>query len=188
MMNRARAYLVSSGMLGRYRVVDHIVGHLAAIGVDHVFGVDGANIEDVLRRRALPRRRGGAGQARVLRGHHGRRVQPKRGRPGRGSRDLGWGSAEPRRGSGRVAGEPGSGAGVGRPARHHDGWSGQLPGHQWRKRIAERRGAVLGGIGVLRAAAQAGRHRRATSSGHRRGAHRRPSGSAAAQGLSAGMH
>ncbi|WP_297597573.1 thiamine pyrophosphate-dependent enzyme [Mycobacterium sp.] len=34
-------------MLGRYRVVDHIVGHLAAIGVDHVFGVDGANIEDV---------------------------------------------------------------------------------------------------------------------------------------------
>lgn len=34
-------------MPGRYRVVDHIVGHLAAIGVDHVFGVDGANIEDV---------------------------------------------------------------------------------------------------------------------------------------------
>lgn len=34
-------------MLGRYRVADHIVGHLAAIGVDHLFGVDGANIEDV---------------------------------------------------------------------------------------------------------------------------------------------
>ncbi|HTX94385.1 MAG TPA: thiamine pyrophosphate-binding protein [Mycobacterium sp.] len=34
-------------MSGRYRVADHIVGHLAAIGVDHVFGVDGANIEDV---------------------------------------------------------------------------------------------------------------------------------------------
>ncbi|MEE3750994.1 thiamine pyrophosphate-binding protein [Mycobacterium intracellulare] len=34
-------------MLGRCRVVDHIVGHLAAIGVDHIFGVDGANIEDV---------------------------------------------------------------------------------------------------------------------------------------------
>ena len=28
-------------------MVDHIVGHLAAIGVDHVFGVDGANIEDL---------------------------------------------------------------------------------------------------------------------------------------------
>lgn len=28
-------------------MVDHIVGHLAAIGVDHIFGVDGANIEDV---------------------------------------------------------------------------------------------------------------------------------------------
>lgn len=34
-------------MPGRYRVADHIVGHLAAIGVDHLFGVDGANIEDV---------------------------------------------------------------------------------------------------------------------------------------------
>lgn len=29
------------------RVVDHIVGHLAAHGVTHIFGVDGANIEDV---------------------------------------------------------------------------------------------------------------------------------------------
>jgi acetolactate synthase I/II/III large subunit len=29
------------------RVVDHIVGHLAAIGVDYIFGVDGANIEDL---------------------------------------------------------------------------------------------------------------------------------------------
>ncbi|VBA35715.1 hypothetical protein LAUMK13_00851 [Mycobacterium innocens] len=28
-------------------MVDHIVDHLAAIGVDHVFGVDGANIEDL---------------------------------------------------------------------------------------------------------------------------------------------
>lgn len=29
------------------RVVDHIVGYLAATGVEHIFGVDGANIEDV---------------------------------------------------------------------------------------------------------------------------------------------
>jgi acetolactate synthase I/II/III large subunit len=29
-----------------YRVVDHIVERLASIGVDHIFGVDGANIED----------------------------------------------------------------------------------------------------------------------------------------------
>ncbi|MEB4208214.1 thiamine pyrophosphate-binding protein [Mycobacterium sp. 94-17] len=34
-------------MPGSHRVVDHIVGRLAEIGVDHVFGVDGANIEDV---------------------------------------------------------------------------------------------------------------------------------------------
>jgi acetolactate synthase I/II/III large subunit len=31
----------------KHRVVDHIVGHLAGIGVDYIFGVDGANIEDL---------------------------------------------------------------------------------------------------------------------------------------------
>jgi acetolactate synthase-1/2/3 large subunit len=31
----------------KHRVVDHIVGHLAGIGVKYVFGVDGANIEDL---------------------------------------------------------------------------------------------------------------------------------------------
>ncbi|KAA0118376.1 thiamine pyrophosphate-binding protein [Mycolicibacterium sp. P9-22] len=30
-----------------HRVVDHIVGRLAAHGVEHIFGVDGANIEDL---------------------------------------------------------------------------------------------------------------------------------------------
>lgn len=30
-----------------HRVVDHIVEHLAAFGIDHIFGVDGANIEDL---------------------------------------------------------------------------------------------------------------------------------------------
>lgn len=34
-------------MTNGYRVVDHIVGHLAAHGVGHIFGVDGANIEDL---------------------------------------------------------------------------------------------------------------------------------------------
>lgn len=34
-------------MPSTYRVVDHIVGQLAAIGVGHIFGVDGANIEDL---------------------------------------------------------------------------------------------------------------------------------------------
>ncbi|AEV71287.1 thiamine pyrophosphate-dependent enzyme, possible carboligase or decarboxylase [Mycolicibacterium rhodesiae NBB3] len=33
--------------MARHRVVDHIVGYLAAAGVDHIFGVDGANIEDL---------------------------------------------------------------------------------------------------------------------------------------------
>src|SRR6478752_7995103 len=31
----------------RYRVVDHVVAHLAANGIDFIFGVDGANIEDL---------------------------------------------------------------------------------------------------------------------------------------------
>ncbi len=34
-------------MVRTQRVVDHIVGYLAAIGVDYIFGVDGANIEDL---------------------------------------------------------------------------------------------------------------------------------------------
>ena len=34
-------------MANRHRVVDYIVGYLAAAGVDYVFGVDGANIEDL---------------------------------------------------------------------------------------------------------------------------------------------
>lgn len=34
-------------MLSEHRVVDHIVEHLARIGVDYIFGVDGANIEDL---------------------------------------------------------------------------------------------------------------------------------------------
>ncbi|TDH53962.1 thiamine pyrophosphate-binding protein, partial [Mycobacterium eburneum] len=34
-------------MARQHRVVDHIVEHLAGIGVDYLFGVDGANIEDL---------------------------------------------------------------------------------------------------------------------------------------------
>ncbi len=35
------------GMPSKHRVVDHIVGHLARTGVEYIFGVDGANIEDL---------------------------------------------------------------------------------------------------------------------------------------------
>lgn len=34
-------------MAGSYRVVDHVVDTLDSLGVEHVFGVDGANIEDL---------------------------------------------------------------------------------------------------------------------------------------------
>ena len=42
--------------MARHRVVDHIVGYLASIGVDYIFGVDGANIEDLYdaKRREIP--------------------------------------------------------------------------------------------------------------------------------------
>ncbi len=36
-----------AGPAGSRRVVDYIVEHLAALGVGHIFGVDGANIEDL---------------------------------------------------------------------------------------------------------------------------------------------
>ncbi len=43
-----RATSTESGMRSAgLRVVDHIIGHLAVMGVGHVFGVDGANIEDL---------------------------------------------------------------------------------------------------------------------------------------------
>ena len=35
------------GMARKQRVVDHIVDHLATAGVEYLFGVDGANIEDL---------------------------------------------------------------------------------------------------------------------------------------------
>ena len=34
-------------MARRHRVVDHIAAYLAANGIDYLFGVDGANIEDL---------------------------------------------------------------------------------------------------------------------------------------------
>jgi acetolactate synthase-1/2/3 large subunit len=37
----------SQSLTNRNRVVDHVVSHLAAAGVRHIFGVDGANIEDL---------------------------------------------------------------------------------------------------------------------------------------------
>lgn len=36
-----------TGVPKKHRVVDHIVGYLADIGIDHLFGVDGADIEDL---------------------------------------------------------------------------------------------------------------------------------------------
>jgi Thiamine pyrophosphate enzyme, N-terminal TPP binding domain len=94
---------------GRRRVVDHIVERLASIGVDHIFGVDGANIEDLYDAAHLR-----SGIAAVLAKHEftaGKWVRPQRGRAGRGRRDLGRRSAEPRRSPRGVTDKSGSGAG-----------------------------------------------------------------------------
>ena len=42
-------------MITNGRVVDYIVDHLAATGVEFLFGVDGANIEDLYDAPTMPR-------------------------------------------------------------------------------------------------------------------------------------
>ena len=173
-------------MVSRRRVVDHIVDELAARGVGYVFGVDGANIEDLYD--ALFFRdgiTGGAGQARVLGGRHGRRYWPGVVESRRGGGDLGRRRAESRCGAGGVVRQPGSGAGARRPGADRAGRARQLPGHQRAGRIARRRGGVLGGVGVLPAGRRPRRHRHGAARGHRRRPLRRARGAAAAKGRAA---
>ena len=120
--------------------------------VDHIFGVDGANIEDLydaahFRVRTSPRcwpstsfprprwPTGTAAAAPVW-------VWWRR-HPAAGALNLvagPWG----------VVGQPGSGAGAGRSAADDDGRSRQLSGHQRPQRLAGRRGVVFRGVGLCR--------------------------------------
>jgi len=127
-------------------VVDHIVEHLARIDIDYIFGVDGANIEDlydaahfhsditaVLAKHEFFRR------------HDGRRVQSQRPWFGcGGGRPLAAAALNLVPGLGEIISQPGAGVWplVGQPA-NHDGWSGQLSRHQWSQRFAECRGVVF---------------------------------------------
>ncbi len=195
--NRRPAF-VSLGRTGRqvgaderangYRVVDHIVDHLAASGVGHLFGVDGANIEDlydaahfrdditaVLAKHEFSAAtmadgysRGGAGL-------------------GRGGRDLGRRIAESgcRAWGSRYASRVPVLALVGQPPTALDG-RGSFQDTSGRNGSLDARGAVLRGLGVLPPGAEPRRHRRprcrrriaAARDGRARGA-------AAAQGYSA---
>ena len=150
----------------RHRVVDHIVGYLAATGVDYVFGVDGANIEDlydaayfrdditaVLAKHEFSAATMADGYSRSGAGL------------GCGRRDVGRRLPEHRCRPGRGTGQPGAGAGADRPAADVPRRPRRLPGHQRPQRRARRRGVVLGGLGVLPTDRDPDRHRQRAAGG-----------------------
>ena len=131
-------------------MVDHIVEYLAASGVDYIFGVDGANIED-LYDAAFFRDDITA----VLAKHEFSAATMADGYSRSGA---GLGVVAATSGGGCLNTVPGLGesfasrvpvlALIGQPPTTLDG-RGCLPGHQRPQRRAERRGAVLRGVGVL---------------------------------------
>ncbi len=138
-------------MVETHRVVDRIVGYLAANGVSHIFGVDGANIEDLYDAAYFV-----DDITAVLAKHEfsaatmADGVQPQRRRNRRGGGNIGWRLPQHRARTGRIAGQPGSRAGprsVQAPTtldghgafQDTSGDNGSLDGHA----------LVLGGLGVL---------------------------------------
>src|SRR6202023_732332 len=109
------------------RVVDHIVEHLARIEIDYIFGVDGANIEDLYDAAHFR-----SDITAVLAKHE-------------------FSAATMADGYSR------SGAGFGGSACDHDGRSRQLSRHQWPQRFIERRSVVFCGVGLLPAGVDARR-------------------------------
>ena len=174
-------------MAKRQRVVDHIVGYLAATGVEYIFGVDGANIEDLYDA-----------------AHFRDDITAVLAKHEFSAATMADGYSRSGAGLGVVAATSGGGclntvAGLGealasrvpvlaligqapttprRPRR--------LPGHQWPKRRVERRGAVLRGVGVLPTGDDARRHRDGAARGHRGGQTGRPRRAAASEGHPAG--
>ena len=128
----------------------------------------------------------GVGQARVFRGHDGRRVQPQRRRFGGSGGDLWRGRAQSRSGPWGIIRQPGAGVGIGGSARDHDGRSGQLSRHQWPQRFIECRGVIFCSVGLLPAGVDARRHRFGIARRYSGGANRRSGSIVAAQGYSAG--
>ncbi len=128
-------------------MVDYIVEHLAAIGIDHIFGVDGANIEDLYDAAHFH-----SGITAVLAKHEF------------SAATMADGYSRSGAGLGVVAATSGGGAlnlvaGLGEAlasrvpvlalvgqAPTTDGRSGQLSGHQRPQRIAECRGVVFRGV------------------------------------------
>ena len=137
-------------MARRHRVVDYIVGYLAASGVGYIFGVDGANIED-LYDAAFFRDDITA----VLAKHEFSAATMADGYSRSGA---GLGVVAATSGGGCLNTVPGLGeafasrvpvlALIGQPPTTPRR-PGRLPGHQRPQRRTGRRGAVLRGVGVL---------------------------------------
>ena len=168
------------------RVVDHIVEHLAEIEIDHIFGVDGANIEDlydaahfssditaVLAKHEFSAATMADGYSRSRRWFGGSGGDVWRWRTQ--SHSGPWG----------IIGQPGPGVGIGGSACDHDGRSRQLSRHQWPQRLTERRSVVFCGVGLLPAGVDARRHRFGVAGRYSGGTNRWPSSIVAAQGYSA---
>ncbi len=176
-------------MSGTYRVVDHIVGHLAALGIDHVFGVDGANIEDLYDA-----------------AHFRPEVTAVLAKHEFSAATMADGYSRSGAGLGVVAATSGGGALnlvaglgesfasrvpvlalVGQPATTMDG-RGSFQDTSGRNGSLDAE-ALFSAVSVsCERLLYAGRHRFGVAPGRLRGAHRRPGGAVAAQGHSAGAH
>ena len=175
-------------MASRHRVVDHIVEHLAAIGV----GLR-------LRRRRCQHRR--SLRRRVFPFATSPRCWPSTSSP---QRRWPMATAAAARGSAWCAATSGGGclntvaglgeslasrvpvlALIGQAPTSLDG-RGAFQDTSGRNGALDARGAVLRGVGVLPTGGDSGRHRVGIAGGDRRRAHGRPRGAAAAQGYSAG--
>ena len=169
------------------RVVDYVVDHLTVAGVSHVFGVDGANIEDLYDAAFFC-----PGITAVLAKHEFSAATMADGYS-RATASLGVVAATSGGGAlNLVAGLGESYASrvpvlalVGQVA-DHTGRARRLSGHQRPQRLAQRGGPVLGRFGVLPADRRPGPHPDRVARGGGSGPCRRPRGAAAAQGCSAG--
>ena len=172
-------------MARQHRVVDHIVDCLAAMGVEHLFGVDGANIEDlydaahfrdditaVLAKHEFSAATMADGYSRAT------------ARLGVVMATSGGGSLNLVAGTWGVAGKRGSRSGAGRSTADVDGRPRKLSGHQRPQWCAGRVGVVLRGVAVVRTGDQPRRHHRCAGCGNRRRSSRGTLSYSAAQGYS----
>ncbi len=173
-------------MPSKHRVVDHIVEHLAGIGVDYIFGVDGANIEDLYDAAHFR-----SDITAVLAKHEFSAATMADGYSRSGA---GLGVVAATSGGGALNLVPGLGesfasrvpvlALVGQPATTMDG-RGSFQDTSGRNGSLNAEALFSAGVGLLPAGADARRHRFGVAGRYSGGANRRSGGVVAAQGHSA---